>query len=102
MTTFKDGLSVTFNERTTGPERHVADAELHFGGEAAGPLAGIKLVGFSLWRSAEGTIYVSVPSRAFGAGGERRYFDLVRGEEGTAALVRLKEFILEAYRTSRG
>jgi hypothetical protein len=33
-----------------GPERVVTEAELHF---EDGPLAGMRLVGFSLWRSAE-------------------------------------------------
>ena len=67
-----------------GPERLVCEAELVFP-STAGILAGLKLVGFSLWRSPEGEIYVTLPSRAFGAGNERRFFDYLRSVEGNAA-----------------
>ncbi len=50
-------------------ERPVTEAEVHF---EEGPLAGAKLVGFCLWKSPEGEVYVTFPSRAFGAGSERR------------------------------
>jgi hypothetical protein len=53
--------------------------------QAAGVLAGLKLVGFSLWRSPEGETYVTFPSRAFGAGQERRFFDYLRSANGGAA-----------------
>jgi len=87
---------VKFIERTNGPERLICEAEIHF---AAGVLAGMKLVGFTLWRSAEGEVYVTLPARPFGAGGERRYFDILRSVEGQAADVkRVKGWILEAYR----
>ena len=60
---------------------------------------GLKLVGFSLWRSAEGEIYVTFPSRAFGAGQERRYFDYLRAvDAGAAATKALREAIVAAYR----
>ncbi|HXB57209.1 MAG TPA: hypothetical protein VN461_20765 [Vicinamibacteria bacterium] len=64
---------VTFNfvQREGGPERLVSEAELVFPA-TAGILAGLKLVGFSLWKSPEGEIYVTFPSRAFGAGSDRR------------------------------
>jgi hypothetical protein len=66
---------VTFNfvSREGGPERLVCEAELVLP-HAAGILAGLKLVGFSLWRSPDGEIYVTFPLRAFGAGQERRFF----------------------------
>lgn len=96
-------LTVRFVPRTTGPERLVCEAELVFGPEA-GPLEGLKLVGFSLWRSAEGETYVSFPSRAFGRGSERRYFDLLRPVCGdtydmaTGGVVkRLKAWVLEEH-----
>jgi len=92
-------MTVNFIERPSGPSRLVCDAELHLDGD----LAGFKLVGFSLWRSAEGEIFVSLPARAFGSGGERRYFDLLRSIEGDAARVRdLKAAILEEYHTATG
>ncbi len=59
----------------------------------------MKLVGLSLWKSPEGEIYVTIPSRAFGAGWERRFFDYLRSVEGEAGPVRaLKQAIVDAYR----
>ncbi len=66
---------------------------------STGILAGLKLVGFSLWKSPEGEIYVTFPSRAFGAGSERRFFDYLRSVEGNAAATKaLKEAIIAAYK----
>ena len=94
-------MRVVFVERDSAPERLVCEAEVVFEAEA-GPLAGMKLVGFSLWRSPEGEVYVTFPSRAFGAGNERRFFDFLRSVEGTAAdSKRVKAWILEQYRGSR-
>ena len=77
-------MRVVFVERETAPERLVCEAEVVFESES-GPLAGLKLVGFSLWRSPEGEVYVTFPSRAFGTGGERRFFDYLRSVEGSPA-----------------
>jgi hypothetical protein len=86
---------VVFTKRDNGPERLVCEAELVFG---AGLLAGMKLVGFSLWKSPEGELYVTFPSRAFGAGSERRFFDFLRSVEGQACdAKRLKAWILSSY-----
>jgi hypothetical protein len=94
-------MRVVFVERDSAPERLVCEAEVVFEGEA-GPLAGMKLVGFSLWRSPEGEVYCTFPSRAFGAGNERRFFDFLRSVEGTSAdSKRVKAWILEQYRGSR-
>jgi hypothetical protein len=65
-------MQVHFVPRENGPERLVTEAEIHF---EEGELAGMRLVGFCLWRSAEGDIYVTFPSRAFGVASERKYFD---------------------------
>ena len=93
-------MRVVFVERTSGPERLVCDAEVVFEAEA-GPLAGMKLVGFSLWRSAEGELFVSLPSRSFGVGGERRYFDLLRSVEAKSEDTRrVRDWILEQYRAA--
>jgi hypothetical protein len=90
-------MRVVFVERTNGPERLVCEAEVVFEAEA-GPLAGMKLVGFSLWRSSDGGVFVSFPARPFGSGGERRYFDLLRSVEGDSADgKRVKAWILEQY-----
>jgi hypothetical protein len=91
-------MRVNFLFRTNNPERLVCEAEVIFGA-GAGPMAGMKLVGFSLWRSPEGEVYVTFPSRAFGAGNERRFFDYLRSAEGDSADARrVKAWILDAYR----
>ena len=74
----------------------MTEAEIHFD---EGPLAGTRLVGFCLWRSPEGEVYITFPSRAFGAGNERRYFDYLCSTEGTLDVVkRVKAWILDEYR----
>ena len=74
----------------------MCEAEIHF---EEGPIDGTRLVGFSLWRSPEGEVYVTFPSRAFGAGAERRFFDYLRAIDGTAEPVkRVKAWILDEYR----
>src|SRR5215510_6202015 len=94
----KKAVQVQFVARENGPERLVTEAEVQFDD---GPLAGTKLVGFSLWKSAEGEIYVTFPSRAFGAGSERRYFDYLRAIEGDGETIRrVKAWILDEYRKS--
>lgn len=90
-------MRVNIVETTHGPERQVCEAEIIFEAES-GPLAGMKLVGFSLWRSPEGEIYVTFPSRAFGAGNERRYFDFLRSVEGVSSdTKRVKAWILAEF-----
>ena len=93
-------MRVQFVTKENAPDRLVCEAELIFD-EDVGPLTGMKLVGFSLWRSPEGEVYVTFPSRAFGAGNERRYFDYLRSTEGTGGEAkRVKGWILDAYRAS--
>jgi hypothetical protein len=94
-------MRVQFVPRENGPEKLVCEAELWFGPEC-GPLAGMKLVGFALWRGAEGEVYVTFPSRSFGVANERKYFDYLRAAEGgTAEGKRVTDWILEEFRTSR-
>ncbi len=92
-------MRVQFVAHENGPERLVCEAEILFGDD--GPLAGLKLVGFSLWKGADGEAYVTFPSRAFGAGSERKYFDYLRSEDGTLDTIeRLKAWIVDEYRNS--
>ena len=92
-------MRVQFVEKENGPERLVCEAEMVF--DEAGPLAGMKLVGFSVWKSPEGELFVTFPSRAFGAGSERRFFDYLRSMEGSAAdAKRVKAWILDEFRAS--
>jgi hypothetical protein len=93
-------MRVQFVARDNGPDRLVCEAEVHFGSES-GPLSGMKLVGFSVWRSVEGDLYVTFPSRASGAGNERRYFDYLRSSEGGNEPRKVKDWILGEYRASQ-
>ena len=94
-------MRVQFVQKENAPEKLVCEAELLF--EEAGPLAGMKLVGFSLWRSQEGEVYVTFPSRAFGTAGERRFFDYLRPVEGAGVDSRkVKAWILDEFRASTG
>ena len=58
------------------PESKLADVEVHF---EEGLLAGLKLVGCSVWRSKKGEApTVLVPSRSYATAGGIRYFELLR------------------------
>ena len=92
-------MRVQFVDKVNGPERLVCDAEILFDED---PLAGMKLVGFSLWRSTDGDVYVTFPSRAFGAGTERKYLRLpALGGGPLGEVKRVKDWILGEYRASR-
>jgi len=94
-------MRVNFVVRESAPERVLCEAELLFESES-GPLAGMKLVGFSLWRSPEGEVYVTFPSRASGSGSDRRFFDYLRSAEGNGVdAKRVKAWILDEFRASR-
>jgi hypothetical protein len=92
-------MRVELVERTGGPERLLCEAELIF--DEPGPLQGLKLVGFSLWRGAAGEVYCTFPSRAFGAGTERRFFDYLRpagsGDDPRGDVRRVKTWIIDHY-----
>jgi hypothetical protein len=94
-------MHVEFVARDNGPDRLVCEAEIVF--DEDGPLGGMKLVGFSLWRNTDRQVSVTFPARAFGAGGERRFFDLLRPAQGAAPdLVRkVKNWIIEEYQARR-
>ncbi len=90
-------MRVQFVDRDNGPDRLVCDAEVIF--DEPGPFWNMKLVGFALWRGADGEVYVTFPSRAFGAGPERKYFDYLRAADGDLANVKnVKSWILSEYR----
>jgi hypothetical protein len=93
-------MRIQFTPKDNGPDRLVCEAEVHF---EEGLFEGAKLVGFSLWKSPEGGVYVTFPSRAFGAGSDRRYFDFLRSIEGDPVPgKRIKAAILEAYSAFSG
>ena len=92
-------MRVQFVDKANGPERLVCDAEIVFD---EGPLAGMKLVGFAVWRAPEGDPYVTFPSRAFGTATDRKFFDYLRPvEAGATGSRRVKDWILDEYRIAR-
>lgn len=96
----QDAVTIQFVDKINGPERLVCDAEIVFN---TGLLAGMKLVGFQLWRGAEGDVYATFPSRAFGTATDRKYFDYLRSvEPGSEKTRAVKDAILAAYREQRG
>ena len=77
------------------PAGKLADAELHF---TAGPLEGLKLIGFGIWETRGGARRnVTFPARQYAVNGERRSFALLRPIVDTAAVERIRELVLEAY-----
>jgi hypothetical protein len=80
---------------TGNPPGKLADAELHF---EDGPLAGLKLIGFSIWERKTGSgRNVTFPARQYSVNGERRSFALLRPVQDTTAQERIRELVLQAY-----
>ena len=87
-------VKITMNDRGNPPGK-LADAELHFGD---GPLAGLKLIGFSVWERRGGSgRNVTFPARQYAINGERRSFALLRPIVDTSAQDGVRELILAAY-----
>src|SRR3984893_6237899 len=88
-------VRITPNDRGN-PAGKLADAELHFSDES--PLAGLKLIGFSIWERRGGTgRNVTFPARQYSVNGERRSFALLRPIVDTTAQNAVRDRILEAY-----
>ena len=89
------------NEQGT-PAGKLADAEVIFEAEA-GPLSGLKLIGFAIWERRTGGRNVTFPARQYSVNGERRSFALLRPMNGDAsAQEAVRDLILEAYSASEG
>jgi len=87
-------VKITLNDRGNPPGK-LADVELHF---TAGPLAGLKLIGFSIWERRGGSgRNVTFPARSYCVNGERRTFALVRPIVDTTAQEGLRTLILDAF-----
>ena len=79
------------------PPGKLADAEVIFEADA-GPLSGLKLVGFSVWERRGGGRNVTFPARTYSVNGERRSFSLLRPVNGdSTAQDRVRELVLQAY-----
>ena len=95
-TTPLDDLTVTFTPNDRGnPPGKLADVELHF---TAGPLAGLKLIGFGIWeRRGTGGRNVTFPALQYSVNGERRSFALLRPIVDIEAQEKLRNVILDAF-----
>ena len=77
------------------PPGKLADAELHF---EDGALAGLKLIGFSVWERRVGNgRSVTFPARQYSVNGERRSFALLRPIIDAEGQDRIRDLILQAY-----
>ena len=84
------------NEKGSPPGK-LADAEVIFEAEA-GPLNGLKLIGFAIWERRAGGRNVTFPARQYSVNGERRSFALLRPANGEAsAQEAIRDAILDAY-----
>ncbi len=87
-------VKITPNDHGNPPGK-LADAELHF---TEGPLAGLKLIGFSIWETRGGTTRnVTFPARSYSVNGERRSFALLRPIKDVTAQEAVREAVLDAY-----
>lgn len=95
-------MQVIFVHRSNGPQNLVCDAEVIF--DDTSRFSRMKLVGFALWRDQAGDLYVTFPCRGFGAGPERRYFDLLRPVDPVdlTSAKAVRSWILAEYRRSPG
>lgn len=78
-----------------------ADVEVHF---TAGPLAGLKLIGFAVWERRVGApdsgINITFPSRTYSAGNDRRSFAMLRPVRDVHAQDALRDVIVTAFTTA--
>ena len=88
-------VKIVQNDKANPPGK-LADAELHFDD---GPLAGLKLIGFSIWerRGGAGGRNVTFPARQYSINGERRSFALLRPIADQSAQQSIRDTILAAY-----
>ena len=92
-------VKIISNDKGNPPGK-LADAELHF---AAGPLEGLKLIGFAVWERKTGTgRNVTFPARTYSVNGERRSFALLRPLVDSTGQNKIRDLILEAYAEHAG
>lgn len=89
-------VKIVPNDKGTPPGK-LADAEVIFEVDA-GPLSGLKLIGFAIWERRAGGRNVTFPARQYSVNGERRSFALLRSANGElSAQEAIRDVILDAY-----
>src|ERR1700746_4056933 len=78
------------------PAGKLADAEVIFEADA-GPLSGLKLIGFSVWERRDGGRNVTFPARQYSVNGERRSYALLPPPTDTRDAQGIRDCILDAY-----
>ena len=78
------------------PAGKLADAEVIFEADA-GPLSGLKLIGFSVWERRDGGRNVTFPARQYSVNGERRSYALLRASKDDRDALAIRDRILDAY-----
>ncbi len=87
-------IRITPNDKGN-PGGKLAEAEVHF---SDGPLAGLKLIGFSVWERRSGAgRNVTFPARSYSVNRERRSYALLRPIGDVTSQDRLRELLLEAF-----
>lgn len=87
-------IKITPNDKGNPPGK-LAEAEIHF---SEGALAGLKLIGFSIWERRGGNgRNVTFPARQYSVNGERRSFALLRAIVDPSAQTPIRDLILDAY-----
>lgn len=78
------------------PDHKLADVELVF---TSGMLAGLKLVGISLWTIKDGGLGITFPSRRYQQGGQVRFYSFLQSCGGQAEnpVARLRSHIQEEF-----
>jgi hypothetical protein len=88
-------VTVVITPNKGNPPAKLVDAELHF---TAGPLDGLKLIGFAVWERRTGNERnVTFPARQYSVNGERRSFALLRPTSDPYGQARIRNLILDAY-----
>ena len=93
-----DVMSVKIIPNDKGnPPGKLADAEVIFEADA-GPLSGLKLIGFAVWERRDGGKNVTFPARQYSVNGARRSFALLRSStDDRSTQDAIRDCILDAY-----
>ncbi len=90
-------IKITPNDKGNPPGK-LADAALHFDISDGLYLAGLQLIGFSIWERRTGNgRNVTFPARQYSVNGERRSFALLRPIADVTAQEGIRQAILDAY-----